>query len=266
MKLRATLVGLPRRPGSMRGVGFSCAASVRMPAPLLFQNTLRFSSSSSTSSSTSHSTTNPRTNPSKPPPRPAPYYSFFPRTLPSGPPPSGPFTISPRLLRQEYLTLQQRLHPDLLHSHHYVSSHPHPPHPRPPASPLPHPELTSSTLSKAYSTLLDPLLRAEYILHTQSPHPHHRDIEAAPSIDSPQLLSEVLELREAIEEAAGNIDLINKMLEENQIRCQNEEEYVGKLLEEGRWEEAWEGLGRWRYWRSMDGRLKQLEEDTMVAR
>ena len=49
------------------------------------------------------------------------------------------------------------------------------------------------------------------------------------------------------------------MITEIQKRIDSEVESVGVSLERGEWEEAKEGVGRWRYWASMMTRLEQLE-------
>ncbi|KAK3066099.1 hypothetical protein LTS18_002030, partial [Coniosporium uncinatum] len=58
------------------------------------------SAAPTTSSSSSSSTTKPT------------HYGLFPLTFPSGPPPASPFTIEPRALRNEFLQLQAKTHPD----------------------------------------------------------------------------------------------------------------------------------------------------------
>ena len=70
----------------------------------------------------------------------------------------------------------------------------------------------------------------------------------------------MLELREAVEEAAteGDREAMRGLWRENEERCRREEEFVGRALEEGRWEPARTGVGRWRYWGSLRGRLEEL--------
>lgn len=202
----------------------------------------------------SSSTAGHTPSPSEPSPNPEKHtlYSFFPQTLPLGPPPRGSFSIPTRELRQEYLQLQQKLHPDLLHH-----KKPSPNSTNPTTT---HLTPTSSDLSKAYSTLLDPLLRAEYILTTQSPHGY--DPETAPT-PCAELLAEVLELREEIEECKGDRERLEGMMREVEGRIKSEERGVGEDLEKGDWEGARRGVGRWRYWRSMMGRLGELEEEVI---
>ena len=98
--------------------------------------------------------------------------------------------------------------------------------------------VSSSLLNAAYRTLADPLHRAEYILSTQLPD---CDGDTSASLDGAtgcqRLLLEVLELREAVEEAAteGDREAMRGLWRENEERCRREEEFVGRALEEGRW-------------------------------
>merc|ERR1711939_855114 len=114
-------------------------------------------------------------------PIPQTHYEFFPKTLPSGPPPSGPFHIDVRELRREFLQLQSIAHPDR-----------HPQHLKTRA------EATSARINEAYKTLQNPLLRAQYLLSL-------RGIDVAEDetakVDDPELLMEVLDAREEIENA-----------------------------------------------------------------
>ncbi|KFY90493.1 hypothetical protein V500_05160, partial [Pseudogymnoascus sp. VKM F-4518 (FW-2643)] len=125
---------------------------------LVFAARSRYSSSSSPSStprhpeaeSQSHSqpqqTTQPNSAQSTQSPQKT-HYTLFPLTLPSGPPPAGAFAIDLPSLRREYLRLQATAHPD-------VNS----------GSSKARAEAASAVINDAYTTLRDPLRRAEYIL------------------------------------------------------------------------------------------------------
>ncbi|KAF2800001.1 Co-chaperone Hsc20 [Melanomma pulvis-pyrius CBS 109.77] len=181
--------------------------------------------------STSQSTTREDTNP-----RPQTHYTFFPTTLPSGPPPHGHFTIDLSSLKKEFLQLQSRAHPDL-----------HPAENKNKAQAL------SARINEAYKTLQSPLLRAQYLLSL-------RGIDVAEDetakIEDPELLMEVLEVQEQIEEAESEKDL-DGMKRHNDGRI---EESVGRLEEAFRNDDV--GLAkseavRLRYWinikESLDG-------------
>ncbi|KAF2133059.1 Co-chaperone Hsc20 [Dothidotthia symphoricarpi CBS 119687] len=133
------------------------------------------------------------------------HYAFFPTSLPTGPPPTGPFTIDLSALKREFLQLQARAHPDL-----------HPQHDKKRA------EALSARINEAYKTLQSPLLRAQYLLSL-------RGIDVADDeqlrVEDPGLLMEVLEAREQIEEAQEEGEL-EGMRVENDARI---EESVGVL-------------------------------------
>ncbi|KAH9210999.1 hypothetical protein DL95DRAFT_392951, partial [Leptodontidium sp. 2 PMI_412] len=136
------------------------------------------------------SATSPRLNADdaiKSNPIPQTYYEFFPKTLPSGPPPTGPFHIDTRELRREFLQLQAVAHPD-----------------RHPQNLKTRAEATSARINEAYKTLQNPLTRAQYLLGL-------RGIDVAEDetakVDDPELLMEVLDAREEIENAREEEEL-----------------------------------------------------------
>lgn len=128
------------------------------------------------------------TKSSSSPATPQTHYDFFPQTLPTGPPPAGPFSIDVRALRREFLALQGQAHPDL-----------HPPAMKARA------EATSARINEAFRTLANPLARAQYLLQLQ----HGLDVAAdeTAKVEDPELLMEVLEAREQIEEAQDEAEL-----------------------------------------------------------
>ena len=73
----------------------------------------------------------------------------------------------------------------------------------------------------------------------------------------------MLELREEIEECKGDKERVEEMMREVKGRIYSEERGVGGNLESGDWVGARRGVGRWRYWRSMMGRLGELEEEVV---
>ena len=91
-------------------------------------------------------------------------------------------------LRNEFLQLQAKAHPDLHQGQDKARA-----------------EGLSSLINEAYKTLSNPLLRAQYLLSL-------RGIEVAEDetakVEDPELLVEVLETREAIEEAQREEDLV----------------------------------------------------------
>src|SRR5437763_1499 len=151
-----------------------------------FQQYLRFiSATSCTSSTSSPSPISPETTYSSPqtPQKErttaeSTFYTLFPETFPQGPPPAGPFTPSSlRTLRSEFLRLQQSTHPDLF-----------------PPSQRSRAEAASAHLNRAYTTLLDPLQRAHYLL-TLRGYEHPAEDESA-KLEDQDLLMEVLDAQE----------------------------------------------------------------------
>ncbi|KAI9769634.1 MAG: hypothetical protein M1840_003871 [Geoglossum simile] len=116
------------------------------------------------------------------------YFEIFPRSLSYGPPPRGPFSIDLRLLRKEFLQLQQNSHPDR-----------HPPEVKRSA------EAISANINEAYRTLQDPLLRAQYLLSLRG-----LDVacDETAKVDDHDLLMEVLDAREEIEAADEEEQLV----------------------------------------------------------
>lgn len=67
----------------------------------------------------------------------------------------------------------------------------------------------SSRVNEAYQRLLTPLSRAEYLLEC-----HHHPISEADQVDNMEFMSEIMQIRETIEEAV-NQDVIQLVIDEN---------------------------------------------------
>ena len=67
----------------------------------------------------------------------------------------------------------------------------------------------SGVVNKAYNTLLSPLPRAQYILRN-----YGLDVSETDQVEDPELLMEILESREALEEAQAQSD-VDSIREEN---------------------------------------------------
>jgi len=81
----------------------------------------------------------------------------------------------------------------------------------------------ASAVNEAYGTLRDPLRRAKYILEARGWGVTERDGRDAP-VD-PGLLMEVMEAREAIDEANGDAEKLRELLREHSARvtaCEEE--------------------------------------------
>ena len=169
-------------------------------------------------------------------PVPQTHYEFFPKTLRSGPPPSGPFIVDIRELRKEYLQLQAVAHPDR-----------HPAHLKNRA------EATSARINEAYKTLQDPLLRTQYLLSL-------RGIDVAEDetakVEDPELLMEVLDMREEIENAREEEEL-EEFKRINDERIEESEKMLDAAFRKDDLDKAKGEAVRLRYWvnikQSLDG-------------
>ncbi|KAG5985142.1 hypothetical protein E4U55_001111 [Claviceps digitariae] len=165
------------------------------------------------------------------------YYTFFPRSLPHGPPPHGPFQLDPRALRSEYLALQAKHHPD-------KQQH------QPPTPSDPDPQLLSSTINQAYRTLLDPLLRAEYLLSQHGCSPSNDEsatLDGQDGVDEARLLSLVMDAHEQVEDARSAEDL-HELTLQNDERIAESERVLGRAFAEEDWETARREAVRLKYW------------------
>ncbi|KAG1451053.1 hypothetical protein G6F56_008184 [Rhizopus delemar] len=109
------------------------------------------------------------------------------------------FNIDLKALRKSFLILQQKAHPD---SYSNAQKREHD-----------YAQLQSSIINKAYNTLKNPLTRAKYIL-SQEGHGINED----DSLNDPELLMEVMELREELDEATSEKEL-------KQIKEKNDEKF-----------------------------------------
>ncbi|VDB84485.1 unnamed protein product [Peniophora sp. CBMAI 1063] len=101
---------------------------------------------------------------------------------------ANPFQLDRGKLRRNFLELQRYIHPDVW-------------------SPYGDDKVDvardlSGVVNKAYNTLLVPLSRAQYILRD-----HGLDVSETDQVEDPQLLMEILESREALEEAQAQTDV-----------------------------------------------------------
>ncbi|KAI9694406.1 MAG: hypothetical protein M1822_000022 [Bathelium mastoideum] len=177
-------------------------------------------------------------------PPPKTHYDLFPTTLPTGPPPSGPFILDARALRKEFLQLQAKAHPDLHATEDKARA-----------------EATSAYINEAYRTLLNPLLRAQYLLSL-------RGIDVAndetAKVDDPELLMHILELRERVEEAQSEEE-IAEMKQENEARIADSENALDRIFKDDqRMEDAKQETIKLRYWTNVRESLDAWEKGKEV--
>ncbi|KAK5738367.1 hypothetical protein LTR17_006086 [Elasticomyces elasticus] len=166
------------------------------------------------------------------------HYELFPETFPEGPPPASPFTPNLRQLRKEFLQLQAKAHPDLM-----------------PADQKRHAEGLSSLINEAYRTLQDPLKRAQYLLLT-----HDIDVEDESSkLSGGELLMDVMEAREAVEEAENEEDL-DLLKAENAERIAESVSVLDLTFANEEWEAAAQEAIRLRYWKNIEESIQGWEK------
>jgi molecular chaperone HscB len=166
--------------------------------------------------------------PSSPQPQPhptLPYYALFPRSLPLGPPPGGPFAVDLAALRREFLTQQAAAHPDVVG----VGGGDR-----------------SALLNEAYRALADPLLRAQYVLREAHGVDVAADGQEGTAADA-ETLGAVMEAHEILGGAAGEGEL-EELKRENEARTARSVEALGAMLEGGDVEGAVREAVRLRYW------------------
>ncbi|EEH10167.1 DnaJ domain-containing protein [Histoplasma capsulatum G186AR] len=169
------------------------------------------------------------------------HYTIFPNAIPD-PPPKGPFDISVPDLRQEFLRLQARAHPDKY----------------PPGLTKQHAEALSARINEAYRALADPLSRAQYLLASQ----HGIDVTAEDGAkDHPQdmeTLMQVLEVQEIIEEAQDEVT-VARLKDENEERIKGCVAALGRAFDHGDIEEARKECVRLRFWYTIRDGLRDWE-------
>ncbi|KAI8148478.1 Co-chaperone HscB, C-terminal oligomerization domain-containing protein [Fennellomyces sp. T-0311] len=98
------------------------------------------------------------------------------------------FDVDFKTMRRKFLGLQQKAHPD---SYSQSSRQEHE-----------YAQLQSSLLNKAYHTLKDPLARAKYMLELEGV-----EVSESDSLHDPELLMEVMELREELDDVTSEEEL-----------------------------------------------------------
>ncbi|CAI7678239.1 unnamed protein product [Penicillium pancosmium] len=181
------------------------------------------------------------------------YYTIFPRSIPSGPPPSSPFEISISDLRREFLQLQGLIHPDKYPSGDVKQ----------------HAEALSARINEAYRTLADPLQRAQYLLREW----HGIDVTAEDAstkhaLDA-QTLMEVMEVQETIEEVGASPEAeaeIEALKAENDMRIMVCVGALSGAFDRGDIEGARQECIRLRFWYSVGEGLREWEPGSTQIR
>ncbi|KAK0256425.1 molecular chaperone [Friedmanniomyces endolithicus] len=227
-----------------RAVPYICAACRRAAAPPPSQSPTATQRRPLTTNPTPRQppTPAPTAAPTATPPQPAvpppTHYELFPQTFPNGPSPASPFTPDPKLLRKEFLQLQAKAHPDLQ-----------------PATQKRQAEALSSLINEAYRTLQDPLKRAQYLLLQQG-----WDVEDESSkLSGGELLMEVMEAREAVEEAESEEE-VGVLRRENEGRIAGSVGMLEGAFGKAEWEVAAREAVRLRYWMNIEESIRGWEK------
>ncbi|CCG82696.1 Putative uncharacterized protein [Taphrina deformans PYCC 5710] len=131
-------------------------------------------------------------------------------------------------MRREFLKMQQKVHPDRFSNDEkkrLVA------------------ESTSSLLNKAYTTLQQPLPRAEYLLRING---FDMAAEGEKLTDSAVLMT-VMDAREQIEEAQSEADLEGVKQEAKEL-IDNELKTLADLFSQAKWQDAKTSAVKLRYW------------------
>lgn len=175
------------------------------------------------------------------------HYTIFPRSLPAGPPPTGAFAVPVSQLKREFLELQSGAHPDK-----------HAPGPHKAAA-----EALSARLNEAFRVLADPLARAQYLLALR----HGVDVTSEDNSSQPmdqQTLMQVMEVQEAIEEAADE-QTIADLMAQNEERIAVCEAALGRTLEADRGDEARTECVRLKFFYNVRQALREWEPGKTVS-
>ncbi|KAJ7971345.1 iron-sulfur cluster co-chaperone protein HscB, mitochondrial [Quillaja saponaria] len=142
-------------------------------------------------------------------------------------------------LEGKYKQWQKKLHPDLVHSksekeREYAAEQ-------------------STRVIHAFRTLSKPLSRAIYILKLEGV-----EVDEEQTISEPQLLTEIMEIREAVEEACDS-QVLNQILSQMQEKLKEWSDYFANAYQNGNFEEAKTSIRRMTYYdRVMEEIVKKL--------
>ncbi|KAG2159860.1 uncharacterized protein EDB93DRAFT_1112307 [Suillus bovinus] len=148
----------------------------------------------------------------------------------------NPFVVDAALLKRRFIEAQRVSHPDAWATKNefqrVIALH------------------MSNTVNTAYKALSSPLHRIEYILQRNG-----LMIEEADSLEDPELISEIMEVREEIE--TGDIERIRAIEEDNDNKINEVVSAVTKSVAEKNWEETKVAAVRLKYLNGIADALKQ---------
>ncbi|KAG1152937.1 hypothetical protein G6F37_000650 [Rhizopus arrhizus] len=147
------------------------------------------------------------------------------------------FDIDLKSLRRRFLALQQKAHPDSYSNAHKREHE--------------YAQLQSSVINKAYNTLKNPLTRAKYILSQKGYKLSEED-----SLTDPELLMEVMELREELEEVANEGEL-QVVKEKNDEKFKETIEKLQTAFDKEDYAQAKELAIELQYWSSIQNAIHE---------
>jgi len=176
------------------------------------------------------------------------HYELFPQTFPSGPPPASSFSIDAKALRNEFLQLQSKTHPDKFPQQQKRQA-----------------EGASALLNEAYRTLLDPLLRAQYLLSLRGIDVEDEAAKMGGAGEQDvEFLQEVMEVNEAVEECETEDD-VWALGSVNERRVEGSVGVLERAFEEEDVEGARRECVRLRYWVNLRETLRAWERGKPVV-
>ncbi|KAA8516831.1 hypothetical protein F0562_017351 [Nyssa sinensis] len=142
------------------------------------------------------------------------------------------YEIEDENLEGKYKNWQKKLHPDLVHSksekeREYAAEQ-------------------SSRVIDAYRTLTNPLSRAIYILKLEGV-----DVDEEQTVSEPELLAEIMEIREAVEEAAGS-QVLNQIQAQMQDKLEQWSKSFANAFQSRKYEEALTSIQRMSYYKRVN--------------
>lgn len=149
------------------------------------------------------------------------------------------YDIEEENLEGKYKDWQKKLHPDLVHTksqeeREYAAEQ-------------------SARVTTAYRTLSDPLARAIYILKLEGV-----DVDEEERISDPELLTEIMEIREAVEDARDT-QTLNQIQEQMQKELENWSRVFTDAFQSRKYDKALASIQRMTYYkRAIEEVIKKL--------
>lgn len=197
--------------------------------------------------------------------KPVNLFKSFPKTFPHNGPPLDPFIIDPRHLRREYRLLQSASHPDKSSSVRDSVTN--------------DAGQASLVINRAYTTILNPYLRAAHFIHLV--HPRKIDItqddeskafianyqqsHLEEALQYKDMLLQVMESHEILEFATSESDLLG-LVAENKERVAQSEQSIEQLSKQDpiHWDQLIMQTIRLKYWVNIENAIRDWEPGKAV--